>query len=478
MSVDTARRIADTVLYEGYILYPYRASHGKNASGVRWQFGVLVPKRHAEAHPLPAGALPAAGTVSGAIETWCQQTECIVEPGEGASIDVRLRFLHLQARQVERATEDGSFVPVESLTAGGRRHVTWDEGTETEVPFTVALDDVLGGERSVAVDRPAGEEIEKLEGGRVTRRREALSLRLAVSAEPLPGPYGIVRLRVRTENVADWAGDPVRRDEVLRHSAVATHLILGASPGTRFVSPLDPPEWARPAVASCTNLATWPVLVGDGGAADVMLSAPMVLPDHPEIAPESPMDLFDGTENDELLGLRILTLTDEEKAEARATDPRAAAIVDHVEHLPPELQERLHGAIRSLRSITGDDPFPEIWTDEAGTVKAPPSVFDPAVDASYSPESDTVEIAGQRVGRASRVVLRPAAGRSDAQDMFLAGRTATVQAVLFDADEDPHLAVTLDDDPGAELQVAHGRYRYFRIDEVEPIQEVEEAGRG
>src|SRR5581483_1364655 len=244
VSVDTARRIADTVLYEGYILYPYRASHGKNASGVRWQFGVLVPKRHAEAHPLPAGALPAAGTVSGAIETWCQQTECIVEPGEGASIDVRLRFLHLQARQVERATEDGSFVPVESLTAGGRRHVTWDEGTETEVPFTVALDDVLGGERSVAVDRPAGEEIEKLEGGRVTRRREALSLRLAVSAEPLPGPYGIVRLRVRTENVADWAGDPVRRDEVLRHSAVATHLILGASPGTRFVSPLDPPEWA------------------------------------------------------------------------------------------------------------------------------------------------------------------------------------------------------------------------------------------
>jgi hypothetical protein len=487
MTVETARRVADTVLYEGYILYPYRASHGKNASGVRWQFGVVVPRPHAEAHPLPAGSLPESGTVSGAIETWWQQTECILEPGDDAAVDIRLRFLHLQARQVERAADGGSFVPVESLTVGGQRHVTWDEGVETEVPFTVTVADVLAGERSCSVERPAGEELEKLDGGRVIRRREALSLRVLVSAEPLPGPYGIVRLRVRTENITDWAGDPVRRDDVLRHSAVATHLILAATPGTRFVSPLDPPEWARPAVASCTNQATWPVLVGEEGAADVVLSAPMVLPDHPEIAPESPMDLFDGTENDELLSLRILTLTDEEKAEARATDPRAAAIVDHVDHLPPEMQERLHGAIRSLRQLpargapsepAAADPFPEIWTDASGAVKPPPSIFDPAVDASYSPETDTVEIGGRRIGRGHRVVLRPAPGRSDAQDMFLAGRTATVQAVLFDADEAPHLAVTLDDDPGAELQVAHGRYRYFRIDEVDPVLEVEEAGRG
>jgi hypothetical protein len=487
MSVETARRVADTVLYEGYILYPYRASHGKNAAGVRWQFGVLVPQRHAEAHPLPTGAVPSAGTVSGAIETWYQQTECIVEPGDGAAIDVRLRFLHLQARQVEQAEEDGSFTPVESLTVDGRRHVTWDEGVETEVPFTVTLADLLAGERSVAVERPAGEEVEELAGGRGTRRREALTLRLAVSAEPLPGPYGIVRLRVRTENLTDWAGEPERRADVLRHSPVAAHLILGATPGTRFVSPLDPPEWAKPAVASCSNLATWPVLVGEEGDADVVLSAPMVLPDHPEIAPESPMDLFDGTENDELLSLRILTLTDDEKAEARATDPRAAAIVDHVDHLPPELQERLHGAIRSLRQLpsrgaplepAGADPFPEIWTDSSGSVKPPPSIFDPAVDSSYSPDRDTVDIAGQRVGKGSRVVLRPAPGRSDAQDMFLAGRPATVQAVLFDADDDPHLAVTLDDDPGADIQISHGRYRYFRIDEVEPVLEVEEASRG
>jgi hypothetical protein len=474
VNLDAARRIADTVLYEGYILYPYRASHGKNSSGVRWQFGVLVPRRHADANPLPPGAMQAAGTVSGAVETWCQQTECIVEPGDGASVDIKLRFLHLQARLVEQADGPASFTPVESLAAGGELYVTWDEGVETEIDATFALADLCAGEQVVPVELPASEEIESVEGGRVIRRRQALSLRLVVSAEELPGPYGIARLRVRTENVTDWAAGSGSRGDVVLRCPVATHLILAVAPGSRFVSPLDPPEWAKVAVQSCTNLSTWPVLVGEAGSIDMMLSSPMVLPDHPQIAPESPMDLFDGTENDELLSLRIMTLTDEEKAQARATDPRAAAIIEHADNLPPEIYERLHGAIRSLREVTGEE-IPEIWTDDSGEVKQPPSFFDPTVDASYSPETDTVAIGGLRIGKGSRVVLRPAKGRSDAQDMFLEGRIASVQAILFDADEDPHLAVTLDDDPGADIQISHGRYRYFKIDEVEPLPDLEEA---
>jgi hypothetical protein len=257
---------------------------------------------------------------------------------------------------------------------------------------------------------------------------------------------------------------------------------MALTPGSRFVSPLDPPEWAKVAVQSCTNLSTWPVLVGEAGSTDMMLSSPMVLPDHPQIAPESPLDLFDGTENDELLSLRIQTLTDEEKAQARATDPRAAAIIEHADNLPPQIYERLHGAIRSLefsgaslRPVPDEPEIPEIWTSETGEVKQPPSFLDPKVDASYSPETDTVDIAGLRIGKGSRVVLRPAKGRSDAQDMFLEGRIASVQAILFDADDDPHLAVTLDDDPGSDVQISHGRYRYFKIDEVEPLPDLEEA---
>jgi hypothetical protein len=478
VNIDAARRIADTVLYEGYILYPYRASHGKNASGVRWQFGVLAPQRHAEANPLPPGAM-AGGTVSGAVETWCQQTECILEPGDDAGVEIRLRFLHLQSRIAERDDGDGGFTRVESLEAGGELYVTWDEGVETEFDASFPLAELLLAEQVVPVELSGSQEIEAVPGGRVVRRRQPLTLRLAASAEALAGPYGIVKLRVRTENITDWGGDSAARGEVVLRSPVATHVILAATPGTRFVSPLDPPEWAKPAVESCTNLSTWPVLLGEAGSTDMMLSSPMVLPDHPEIAPESPMDLFDGTENDELLSLRIMTLTDEEKAQARATDPRAAAIIEHADNLPPEIYERLHGAIRSLRELPtqGEPAFPEIWTDDSGEVKAPPAIFDPAVDASYHPQTDTVEIGGKRIGKGSRVVLRPAQGRSDAQDMFLVGRVASVQAILFDADEDAHVAVTLDDDPGADIQMSHGRYRYFKIDEVEPLTDLEEAQR-
>ena len=453
MNIDDARRVADTVLYEGYLLYPYRASHGKNLTRVRWQFGVLVPRAHHETEAPPAGP----GTVSGAVESWYSATECIVErDAPDPEIDVRLRFLRVQARTME----EGGVGPLQS----------GDEGTETELECHFSFDKLCSAEHVVPFELEATCETK----GPLTRRRQALSLQLRASAEALPGPYGINRLRLVVENVKDWARPGAGREEVLARSPVATHLLVGVT-GGRFVSLVDPPEWARPAVAACSNEHTWPVLVGSP-AQDTVLSAPMVLPDFPQIAPESPTDLFDGTENDELLSLRIMTLTDEEKAEARATDARASAIIDAVDNLPPELYERLHGAIRSLQQVTGE--VPEIWTDDLGELKEPPVPgteegvpwWNPAADASVSPETDSVPIKGVEVARGSRVVLRPGAGRSDAQDMFLIGREATVAAVLFDVEDEPYVAVTLDDDPGADIMRWHGRYLYFKPWEVEPLE--------
>ena len=114
---------------------------------------------------------------------------------------------------------------------------------------------------------------------------------------------------------------------------------------------MDPPEFARAAVARCCNVGTYPVLAGPPGHDDLMLSSPIILYDHPEVAPESQGDLFDATEIDEILALRVLTLTDDEKAEARGTDARAAAILDRCDAMPPEVWGRLHGAIRSLRPV-------------------------------------------------------------------------------------------------------------------------------
>jgi hypothetical protein len=182
-----------------------------------------------------------------------------------------------------------------------------------------------------------------------------------------------------------------------------------------------------------------------------------------------------------------MTLTDDEKAEARATDPRAAAIIDRADTMPPEMLDRLHGALRYLEGGGGhsvpDDPIPTIHTGNGNGHAAGNGNghggdaehgrtpwWDPGSDASVSPETDAVVVDGVEVRRGSRVRLRPGSRMTDAQDMFLHGKSATVEAVLNDVDGKQHVAVTVDDDPGAEMQKRHGRFLYFAPDEIEPVE--------
>jgi hypothetical protein len=456
---DPALRVADAVLYEGYLLYPYRASAAKNQ--VRWQFGVLVPPSWTE------GGEPSA-----------HQAEVLLEPADGAVLHVRVRCLHVQGKSVERA-EDGGFVPVPELTVDGERLIGWDEAVEVEFDTAVDVPELLAGERVVPIHVAAQrtEELVRDAGGatvgRVVRERRPLEAVLRLSAHVLPGPY-VLRVRARVENTAT---PPVgSREEALRHALVAAHTVLAVTGGA-FHSLLEPPEWARPVAAGCENVGVWPVLVGDGGpddgTDDVVLASPIILYDFPSIAPESPGDLHDGLEIDEILSLRTMALTDEEKREARATDPRAAAIIDRVDTMPPEVLDRLHGAIRYLR---GAPAHPRAGADHGDPGELAPW-WDPGSDTSVSPETDAVTVDGVAVARGSRVVLRPRHGRTDAQDMFLDGRTATVAAVLCDVDDQWHLAVTPDDAPeAAELMLAHGRYLYFAPDEVEPLSRASRGG--
>ena len=249
------------------------------------------------------------------------------------------------------------------------------------------------------------------------------------------------------------------RDDALDHALIAAHTLLSV-PGGSFLSLVDPPEWASVVTKELVNERVWPVLIGDPGRCDTVLCSPIILYDHPEIAEQSQGSLYDGLEIDEILTLRTMTLTDEEKRQARATDRRAAELIDRVEGMPPELLDRLHGTIRYLRAATGEPPPPNM--------DAAAPWWDPGADASMSPETDTVVVSGVAVGKGSRVRLRPGKG-ADAHDMFLDGRVAVVQAVLLDVDGDWHFAVTLEDDPGAELYAQHGRYRYFRPEELEPL---------
>ncbi|MFE2140008.1 hypothetical protein ACFW9X_43745, partial [Streptomyces sp. NPDC059466] len=381
---------------------------------------------------------------------------------------------------VQRARPDGGFDTVPELRLGDRTLVPWDEGTEEHVEAVVRVDELLGDGVTIPFGLPAAEDTEPvLDGtgrpvGRLVRRYEETAGALRLSARELEGPYRVMRLTAVVENTSTWAptdGAAADRDAALPRSLVAAHLLMGLSAGS-FLSMTDPPEWANGAVAACRNLHTWPVLAGEPGRADVVLSSPIILEDHPAIAPESPGALYDATEIDEILALRTAALTDEEKREARGTDDRAAAVIDLADSMPPEVLERLHGAVRSLREVTGSAPAPAAagFPDEFGVPRPDTPWWDPASDAGFDPGHDRVVVDGHSLGAGSRVLLRPGLRRTDAQDLFLAGRTARVEAVLHDVDGVVHLAVTVEDDPGADIRREQGRYLYFQPDEVTPLE--------
>ena len=454
MSIERARKIADAVLYEGYVLYPYRASSGKNQ--VRWQFGVLAPREWSDA--------------GGCEHSW-SQTECLIE-GE-FEIAGTVRFLQIQRRIVEKLIDTDTFQEVVSLEAEAELWTTWDEAIEREVEFIESSETSLD-ERVVDFEFPACRTTEAIvtksgrQVGRFIRESIAVKGTLRLSSESIEESPALRKLHLRIENVTPWSDAGASRDLVMRSSLIGVHSLLEARRG-KFVSLIDPPEWAKAGVQKCSNVRTWPVMVGDDGDRDVVLSSPIILYDYPQIAPESPGDLYDATEIDEILTLRTMTLTDDEKRQARATDPRAAAIIDRVDDMPLEILDKLHGALRYLRSSTTAADQDTRAENHADTVEPPPW-WDPGADASVSPESDSVQIGDVSISKGCRVRLRPGPRRSDAQDMFLAGKTARVEAVYFDVEENEYLAVTLEDDPAADFMQTHGRFLYFYPDEVEPLE--------
>ena len=472
--LEHARKVADAILYEGYLLYPYRRSAAKNQ--VRFQFGVLMPPGYRDIDDSEPSA---------------SQTECLLECTDDAEILVVLRFLQLQRRTVQAASpDDGQLREVGTLSVDGTEYTSWDEAAEREQHITVPAGHLLEEDRNAEFHASGGQSEEPLTdsgghpAGRLVREWAAADGMIRLHAERVAGPYQALKLRVQVENHSASRALLRTRTDGLRQALIAAHLLIGV-PGGRFLSLTDPPEWAAAEAGQCVNTGTWPVLAGPQGCTELMLSSPVILYDHAEVAAESPADLFDATEIDEILTLRTMALTDEEKREARSSDPRAADLIDRMDHLPPEMLDRLHGAIRYLRPVGGLDPAapPPVPAPlpsgvPAGEITGRPDVpwWDPGADRSVSPETDHVVVAGVRVASGSRVIMRPGIRRADAQDLFLAGRAATVQAVLHDVDGDVHLAVSPDQDPAAELQRSHGRFLYFAPDEVEPIGPADATG--
>ena len=347
MNLKLVERLVNAVLYEGYILYPYRPSSVKNRQ--RFNFGALCPERY---------SLAGRGT-----EAWRMQTECLVQGGPEATIEIRGRFLHLRSREIGKlaaplsgwlAGSEPEVERVESLAVGDRLFQTWQEAVEREVCMPdVPLRGLVSHPRRLPFAFPSEQQSEPIEDaaglvvGMIRRKQEAIEGAVELSAERAGDD--VYKITVRLLNLtAMGRADEKGRDEALMQSLVSTHTILSTRAG-EFISLLDPPGGFRDAAASCQNLGTWPVLVGEEGARDCMLSSPIILYDYPQIAPESAGDLFDGTEIDEILTLRIMTLTEEEKREMRGVDERARRILERTETLPVEQLMKMHGVMTSKK---------------------------------------------------------------------------------------------------------------------------------
>ena len=327
MNLERVDQIAKAVLYEGYMLYPYRPSSVKNQQ--RWNFGVVYPQAHRD---MQEGEEPSS-----------MRVECLVSGRRQTVLEVKLRFLQLQAR-FEESSATNSPLP------NG-----WQEAVERQVSLPARTIEQLLGEMQRHIFSFAAEtEVEtNRSGSRVEHRQLAIDGCLDVATHSVRPDVFKVSILVR--NTTPMDSPAANRDDALLRSLVSTHLVLGAKSG-EFVSLLEPPAELQELASQCQNVGAWPVLVGEQGQRDTVLASPIILYDYPQIAPESAGDLFDGTEIDEILSLRIMTLTDAEKREMRESDERTRQILERTEAMPAEQFMKLHGGIRSLRPLKENEP--------------------------------------------------------------------------------------------------------------------------
>ena len=303
MNLERVRKVADAILYEGYLLYPYRPSSLKNRQ--RWTFGGLYPSSFAKRTG----------------EALAFETQLLVH-GDGAAIDIELRFLHLRA----------------TLRATGE---SWQEATDR----TVRVESLLISDLAIYTHEHRFAFNASLNGA--TRQEHLQASIEAWAARAGDSPHKLT-IRVSNRNPIDLP-EGITRDEASMHALISAHAIVTATNG-EFVSLIDPPEGFRDAAGLCSNTGVWPVLAGDEGSHDCMLASPIILSDYPQIANESAGDLFDSSEIDEILTLRILTMSQAEKEEMRNSDPRARRLLERTEALTSEQLIQLHGVLRNPRA--------------------------------------------------------------------------------------------------------------------------------
>ena len=352
MNATPVEEIANAVLYEGYVLYPYRASSVKNRQ--RWNFGVVYPRTYSSQQD---GA-----------DSWWMRTECLARSDSSDALRVKVRFLQLTMRVIGQLQTPVPHLPqgqlppfqfVDRLEVDDRILHPWQEAVERDVCLNVGSLNELARQSfrhtfSIAAHHDTEQVTDR--SGRVVGLtiREAKSGEGEIEAEADLLGDDLYRIGVTIRNLAPFeSAEQKSRDEALMHSFISTHTILFLECG-EFISLLDPPEELIEACAKCRNTGTWPVLAGEEGQRDTVLSSPVILYDYPRIAPESPGALFDGTEIDEILTLRILTMTDTRSARCGTSTRAPVGFLKEPKRCRRNMF-RSYGALRTARMLRNRD---------------------------------------------------------------------------------------------------------------------------
>jgi hypothetical protein len=417
--------IADAVLFEGYILYPYRPSSIKNRQ--RWNFGTLYPRAFAAAQNPPERCQFAA--------------QLLAEMSEKSRFSARVRFLQL----VAPAAEHGE---------------GWEEGfARSRDVESVGLAQLLEEVECIFdLSALAEDEADHAPAGFTEKARRG---RLRLKAEPLHHSFYRLHIELANESPVEPVATFSRRP-VQDIAFTSAHLMLAMEEGA-FVSLLEPQPELEVDAKACTQDGVFPVLAGEAGDRSRILCPPIILYDYPKTAPESAGDFFDGTEVDEMLSLRVLTLTDQEKDEMRRSDPHARAILERTEILPDEQLARVHGAVRRLRRVMEQGAAPTQDRD-VDVIEQP---FDPYAE---QPSIESVRVFGMELRKGDRVRLWPQK-KTDILDMAMEGKIAVIEAIEQDFEDNVQLAVVLEDDPGRDMGMLRqaGHRFFFTPEEVEPL---------
>lgn len=444
MNFESVEKIAAAVLYEGYILYPYRKTAIKNRQ--RWNFGTLHPRVYAEQQrPQEPFRFVAEFLCVAPVNSRASTVDAV------STIDVRVSFLQL-ARQ--RAIHDANELSDPSLA--------WDEAIErTSTHRDLKLQDLLSARLELALHLDGA----VLPEGRGSVPAPDLEARILISAKSLD--EGSCRLHIELENITPLPSGPAaRRDEALQRSFVSAHVVVGIKNG-EFVSLLDPPPVYCASAAACNNVGVFPVLAGEEPDRSLIFCSPIILYDYPKIAPESEGDFFDSTEMDEMLALRVLTLTDAEKEEMRHGDPRARKILERTETMTEEAMLKAHGVIRSLRNLDPEMMHPDTMSPATLNGEQGFGAWNPFEESKAPPESVSVFGVDLQVGDRIRIWPQKSA---DIMDMALKGKVAVIEAIEQNFEDQVQFAVVLDDDPGREFGMMRqpGHRFFFSPEEVEP----------